>query len=60
MRDLAEIGLSPENCEPWLERAIMVFVGAMFVVIVVRVSLISEWKDRTSDDKLFCSCISSS
>jgi hypothetical protein len=42
MRDLAEIGLSPENCEPWLERAIMVFVGAMFVVIVVRVSLTSD------------------
>ncbi|KAN0132646.1 hypothetical protein V8E53_009662 [Lactarius tabidus] len=40
MRDLAEIGLSPENCEPWLERAIMVFVGAMFVVIVVRLHLV--------------------
>jgi len=40
MRDLAEIGLSPENCEPWLERAIMVFVGAMFVVIVVRLHLL--------------------
>jgi hypothetical protein len=40
MRDLAEIGLSPENCEPWLERAIMVFVGAMFVVIIVRLHLL--------------------
>jgi len=38
-RDLAEIGLSPENCEQWLERAVMVFVGVMFVVIIVRVSL---------------------
>jgi hypothetical protein len=45
MRDLAEIGLSPENCEPWLERAIMVFVGVMFVVIIVRVSLIARMED---------------
>jgi len=40
MRDLAEIGLSPENCEPWLERAVMVFVGAMFVAIIVRLHLL--------------------
>ena len=26
MRDLAEIGLSPENCEQWFERAVLVFV----------------------------------
>ena len=38
MRDLAEVGLSPENCEQWFERAVMVFVGVMFVIIVVRVS----------------------
>jgi len=36
MRDLAEIGLSPENCEQWFERGVMVFVGVMFIIIVVR------------------------
>jgi len=40
MRDLAELSLSPENCEPWLERAVMVFVGVMFVVIIVRLHLL--------------------
>jgi hypothetical protein len=38
MRDMAEMGLSPENCEQWFERAVMVFVGVMFVIIIVRVS----------------------
>ena len=38
MRDLAEIGLSPESCEQWFERAVVVFVGVMFIIIVVRVS----------------------
>jgi hypothetical protein len=38
MRDLAEIGLSPENCEQWFERAVLVFVGVMFIIIVLRVS----------------------
>ena len=38
MRDLGEIGLSSENCEQWFERGVLVFVGVMFVVIVVRVS----------------------
>ena len=38
MRDLAEIGLSSENCEQWFERAVIVFVGVMFVIIVLRVS----------------------
>jgi hypothetical protein len=41
MRDLAEIGLSPENCEQWFERAVVVFVGIMFIIIVVRVSELS-------------------
>jgi len=43
MRDLAEIGLSPENCELWFERAVLVFVGAMFIVIVLRVSVLSHY-----------------
>ena len=38
MRDLAEAGLSSENCEQWFERGVMVFVGIMFVIIVIRVS----------------------
>jgi hypothetical protein len=38
MRDLAEIGLSPENCEQWFERAVLVFVAVMFIIIVLRVS----------------------
>jgi hypothetical protein len=38
MRDLAEIGLSPESCEQWFERAVIVFVGVMFIIIVIRVS----------------------
>jgi hypothetical protein len=47
VRDLAEISLSPENCEQWFERAVMVFVGVMLIVMVVRVSFcsynISKW-----------------
>lgn len=42
MRDLAEIGLSPESCEQWFERAVVVFVGVMFIIIVIRVSDISS------------------
>jgi hypothetical protein len=38
MRDLAEIGLSPENCEQWFERVVLVFVCVMFIIIVLRVS----------------------
>jgi len=40
VRDLAEIGLSPENCEQWFERAVLVFVGAMFIVIILRLHLV--------------------
>jgi len=40
MRDLAEIGLSPENCEQWFERAVLVFVGVMLIVMVVRLHLV--------------------
>ncbi|KAF8505813.1 hypothetical protein F5888DRAFT_1651991 [Russula emetica] len=40
MRDLAEIGLSPENCEQWFERAVLVFVGVMFIIIVLRLHLV--------------------
>ncbi|KAI0307125.1 hypothetical protein B0F90DRAFT_1622582 [Multifurca ochricompacta] len=40
MRDLAEIGLSPENCEQWFERAVVAFVGVMFIIIVLRLHLV--------------------
>jgi len=40
MRDLAELGLSSENCEQWFERGVLVFVGVMFVIIVVRLHLL--------------------
>lgn len=38
MRDLAETGFSPENCEQWFERAVLVFIGIMFIIIILRVS----------------------
>jgi len=40
MRDLAEIGLSSESCEQWFERAVIVFVGVMFIIIVIRLHLV--------------------
>jgi len=40
MRDLAEMGLSPETCEQWFERAVVVFVGVMFIIIVLRLHLV--------------------
>ncbi|KZS97835.1 hypothetical protein SISNIDRAFT_546881 [Sistotremastrum niveocremeum HHB9708] len=36
MRELAETGLDLENCEPWIERAVLAFAGVMAVVLVVR------------------------
>lgn len=38
MRDMGEMGLSLENCEPWFERAVVALLGIMFILIVVRVS----------------------
>lgn len=38
MRDLVEMGLSVENCEPWIERAAMGFVTVSLIVLVARVS----------------------
>jgi len=37
LRDMLEMGLSLENCERWLERAVLAFVAVMVVVIVIRV-----------------------
>jgi len=36
LRDMLEMGLNLENCERWLERAVLAFVAVMVVVIVVR------------------------
>lgn len=34
---MLEMGLNLENCERWLERAVLAFVALMVVVIVIRV-----------------------
>ncbi|KAF5388404.1 hypothetical protein D9615_000652 [Tricholomella constricta] len=36
LHDLMEMGLNLENCERWLERAVLAFVALMFVIIVIR------------------------
>lgn len=41
MRDMLEMGLSSENCEHWLARAMTVLIGAMVVILVVRVCVIA-------------------
>lgn len=40
MRDLAESGLSLENCEQWFERAVVAFVAVMTIIIVIRIHLV--------------------
>ena len=40
MRDMGEMGLSLENCEQWFERAVVAVLGIMFILIVVRVSVL--------------------
>ncbi|KAF5363588.1 hypothetical protein D9756_000309 [Leucocoprinus leucothites] len=39
MRDLFEVGLNPENCEHWLVRAMIALIGAMFILLVIRLSV---------------------
>lgn len=53
MRDLAEIGLSPETCEQWFERAVLVFVGVMFIIIVLRVRIFFATNVRTEHVPVF-------
>ncbi|KAJ3812020.1 hypothetical protein EV368DRAFT_74445 [Lentinula lateritia] len=36
MRDMAELGLSSENCERWFKRSSLVFLAAMLVILVAR------------------------
>jgi len=36
MRDMAEMGLSVENCELWFERAVMACLAVMIILIAIR------------------------
>ncbi|KAF8827192.1 hypothetical protein F5879DRAFT_986862 [Lentinula edodes] len=36
MRDMAELGLSSENCERWFKRSSLVFLAVMLVILVAR------------------------
>ena len=56
MRGLGEMGLSSENCEQWFERGVLVFVGVMFVVIVVRVSEPFRFRGRELTRNIAGSC----
>jgi hypothetical protein len=38
MRDIAEMGLTSENCELWFERALLAFLVFAVVLLVIRVS----------------------
>ncbi|EMD40871.1 hypothetical protein CERSUDRAFT_111451 [Gelatoporia subvermispora B] len=40
MRDMTEMGLSLENCEPWFERAILAVVGVQLILIVLRLHVL--------------------
>ncbi|KAI5119600.1 hypothetical protein M0805_005770 [Coniferiporia weirii] len=40
LRDLAEAGLNPENCEQWFEHAVVGFVGITAILLVVRLQFI--------------------
>jgi len=42
MRDMLEIGLSVENCELWLERAVFAGLAITFVIMVIRVSFLTS------------------
>ena len=37
MRDMLEMGLSIENCEQWLERAVLAVLAVLFIIMAVRV-----------------------
>lgn len=49
MRDMAEMGLSIENCEPWFEKAVGVMMMAMLVHIIIRVSFTSFLRGINDD-----------
>lgn len=39
-RELVEVGLDLENCEPWLERAVVVGAGIMIIILIVRLQFL--------------------
>ncbi|KAI0796806.1 hypothetical protein C8Q75DRAFT_742330 [Abortiporus biennis] len=54
MRDIAETGLSLENCEFWFERAIIAALGITFVLIAVRLHFVialSKFYNQLRRDK---------
>lgn len=54
MRDLAESGLSLENCEQWFERAVVAFVAVMTIIIVIRVSPVTVHAIYLASDSRMC------
>jgi len=40
MRGMGEMGLSLENCEDWSERAVVVLLGFMFVILAIRLHFV--------------------
>lgn len=66
MRDLFEVGLNPENCEHWLVRAMIALIGAMFILLVIRLHFllaVSNFYSQLSRQYSRCSsssCCSSS
>ena len=41
MRDMFDMGLNVENCEQWLERAVLGFLAVLFIIMAVRVRPLS-------------------
>jgi len=55
MRDMAETGLSLENCEFWFERAVVAILGMMFVLIAIRLQFVialSKYHNQLRRDRL--------
>jgi hypothetical protein len=52
LRDMLEMGLNLENCERWLERAVLAFVAVMVVIIIIRVRYITPVSYYVSSDHI--------
>ncbi|KXN89490.1 hypothetical protein AN958_05652 [Leucoagaricus sp. SymC.cos] len=60
MHDMLEMGLTPENCEHWLVRAIIALIGAMFVLLVIRLHFLLAVSNFYSQlTRQYARCISS-
>lgn len=66
MRDMLEMGLTLENCERWLERAVLAALAVLFIVMVIRLHfllavsnfyshLMRHHHARTSSRSISCS-----